>query len=92
MIASVPAAGVEGEGLVWGGLQHRVVDAHFNATSRSRVVERKANSTPPMTLCSFFVVSIFGNPHPEIPRYTLATFVCLLSLMIAEFTAEMVVE
>ena len=42
--------------------------AYFMATSRSRVVERKANSTPPMTLCSFFSVRILGSPKPETPR------------------------
>ena len=42
--------------------------AYFMATSRSRVVERKANSTPPMTLCAFLVVRIVGRPKPETPR------------------------
>ena len=42
--------------------------AHLMATSRSRVVERKANSTPPMTLCAFLVVRIVGRPKPETPR------------------------
>mmetsp|Transcript_38499 Transcript_38499/g.106258 ORF Transcript_38499/g.106258 Transcript_38499/m.106258 type:complete len:432 (-) Transcript_38499:943-2238(-) len=56
--------------------------AYCIATSRSKVVDMKAVSTPPQAPCSSGSQKSSGSTPPAKPRYTLSTLVSLLALTI----------